>query len=650
MKNTLTALIIVLAQFSIAQIGYYGSYDWAKVPQKYVVNLSDTTEDEEIVFEKRSIEYLPIKEEMFQISLNHIVTVVKTDAGIELNNKVYISNSPGDVVLKQKARVIKTDGTIVELKQSDVKEQLDENGEVEYRYFALEGLEIGCIVEYLDYIQSFPDYSGSVLGYQSNLDKQHIELDIISPTHLDFLVYPVNNMPAMKLDTLENNVRRKFLVSENVKALKDEYNSPFNSLLQKSYYKLNKNFDTGNGNFYTYNGVSKIIYDNMFTIQSKSSLKKIKALVKDMESNGGSNLESKVRYLENKLKSEYSIVESPMRELTQLDFVFEKKVTSENGMCVLFLQTLREAGIKFELVLTSDREVTPFMTEFEGYNFLTQYLIYINDLDKYFAPSLFSRLGFPPYETTANKGLFIVEKQLDGVGVPISKIKEIKLVAPELSQDNIYAHVDFTVDHLEPKVEIEHEVSGYKSIYFQPVLDLLEEERRKKLMDEILVYIDKDCKLENVTYKNDKSKDAGVLPFSAKATFIGMPLTEAAGDKVLFKVGLLIGPQAAAYNKEERTLPVETEYAKIYNRELKIKLPDDLTVKNLEILNMNILSKDKSIGFQSSYTLNGNELVIKVVEYYNKVYFPVSEYKDYENVINAAADFNKLVLVLEKKQ
>ena len=649
MRLILTALTLILTQITFAQYGYYGKYDWAKVPEKYTVNFKDTTEDEEVVFEKRSVEFFPVNGEMFQFNLNHTILVIKTDAGIEMNNKVYISNGPGDEVLKQKARVIKTDGSIVELKQSDIKEQLDENGEVEYRYFALDGLEIGCVVEYLDYIKGSPDYTGSVLKYQSSADKQKVELDLISPKHLDFLVYPVNNMPEMILDSLDTSVRRKFLVTENLKGLKNEYQSPYNSLLQKAYYKLNKNFDSGNGNFYNYNAAAKVVYENMFTVQSKGSVKKMKALVKDMETNGGSTLESKVRYLENKLKSEYSMVESYMPDLSKLDFVFSKKVTNEQGMCILFLQTLREAGIKFELVLTSDREVGPLLTEFEGYNFLSEYLVYVNDLDKYFSPTLFSRLGFPPYETTANKGLFIVEKKLDGMGVAISKIKDIKLVAPELSEDNIYAHVDFTTDLMEPKVEIEHQVSGYKAIYFQPILDLLEDERKKKVMDEILVYIDKDSKLENVAYKNDKSADAGVNPFSAKATFVGMPLTESAGDKILFKVGLLLGPQAASYNKEERKLPVETEYAKIYHRELKITLPDNLTAKNLDILNMNVVTEDGSTGFKSSYTMNGNELVVTIVEFYNKIYYPVSEYKGYENVINAAADFNKFVLVLEKK-
>ena len=40
--------------------------------------------------------------------------------------------------------------------------------------------------------------------------------------------------------------------------------------------------------------------------------------------------------------------------------------------------------------------------------------------------------------------------------------------------------------------------------------------------------------------------------------------------------------------------------------------------------------------------------MVTVDEYYHKVHYTVEEFDDYRAVINSAADFNKIVLFLEK--
>jgi LAS superfamily LD-carboxypeptidase LdcB len=44
----------------------------------------------------------------------------------------------------------------------------------------------------------------------------------------------------------------------------------------------------------------------------------------------------------------------------------------------------------------------------------------------------------------------------------------------------------------------------------------------------------------------------------------------------------------------------------------------------------------------------GNTVTITVNEYYNKIRLSKDHYEAFKNVINAAADFNKVVLVFEK--
>jgi hypothetical protein len=229
---------------------------------------------------------------------------------------------------------------------------------------------------------------------------------------------------------------------------------------------------------------------------------------------------------------------------------------------------------------------------------------------------------------------------LNDLSIAISKIKDIKLVDAKESIDEINARVDFSDNLAEPKVVIERKVSGYKAIFPQYILDFVDDERKTELKEDFLKYIDKDAKLVDASYENDNSKVAGKLPFVAKATFENSLFTEKAGDKILFKVGMLIGPQAAFYNKEERTLPVQAEFNREYKRKLVIAIPEGYTIKNTNELVFNVVTADKSAGFVANFVIANGELIIDISEYYNKVY---------ENVMNAAADFNKLVLVLEKK-
>lgn len=631
-----------------AQKTYHQDYDWKETPDKLTANPADTSTDQTLLFEKYSTQYMLEEGSNYQYNLLHTRMLIKTDRAIEENNKMYVGNRPGDEVLVQKVRVIRPDGSITNLKKEDIKESLDEDGEVEYRYFALEGLVKGCVIESLNYTKTPANFTGSVIVVQGSEDVLEGEYEILSPTHLDFRTQTVNGLEEFKLDSTETTIRRKYLNVTDMKALKSEYSCPYNALLKKCYYKLDRNFDSQKHDFYTYNNVAKILHETMFAEPSKTALKKVKAIAKDMESNGGSTIEEKVRYLETQLKSTYPTVDANVDELTDLDYIFKNKVASPVGLTKVFMNVLREAQIPFELVVTSDREENPFIEGYEAYNFLIDYLVYLPGINKYWAPDIISRLGFPPVENTMNKGLFIQEKMLNEMRVPIAKVKEVGISKPEDSQDIIRATVDFTADPVKPDVTIEREVSGYKALYPHSILDYLDEEKLKEAKKEVVQYVSETAKLEDVTAVNDKSVYSGNKPLSVKAKFIDAPFVERAGQTILLKAGMLIGPQAELYNKDKRTLPLTTDFTRQYHRFITVTLPAGYQVKNLESLKMDVTAADKSLGFTSTYQLTGNQLTINVEEFYTKIYYSVEQYADYERVMNAAADFNKIVLVLEK--
>ena len=57
----------------------------------------------------------------------------------------------------------------------------------------------------------------------------------------------------------------------------------------------------------------------------------------------------------------------------------------------------------------------------------------------------------------------------------------------------------------------------------------------------------------------------------------------------------------------------------------------------------------RSAEFISSYKIEGNKITVTVEENYKKVIYPLAQFEDFRKVINAAADFNKIVVYFEKK-
>ena len=126
--------------------------------------------------------------------------------------------------------------------------------------------------------------------------------------------------------------------------------------------------------------------------------------------------------------------------------------------------------------------------------------------------------------------------------------------------------------------------------------------------------------------------------------------TEKAGRKYLFKVGELIGRQIQMYQEKERKLTLVDDYKRSYFRTINIRIPKGYKVVNLDDLNIeNSYEKDgeELLSFKSNYKIIDGVLSITADEHYRINIIDKSIFEDYRKVINSAADFNKITLVLE---
>lgn len=161
---------------------------------------------------------------------------------------------------------------------------------------------------------------------------------------------------------------------------------------------------------------------------------------------------------------------------------------------------------------------------------------------------------------------------------------------------------------------------------------------------------------ENIVSSNIENRDFESYndnkPFVLQADVKAGELVERAGNKILIKIGDIIGPQVEMYQEKPRQFPMEIEFPHILDRQIKFTIPDGYSIKNPDDLKIEHVHKEggtPTMGFTSTYKIEGNTLSISVREEYRLVQYPLSIYEQYKTIINAAADFNKIVLILEKK-
>ncbi len=75
---------------------------------------------------------------------------------------------------------------------------------------------------------------------------------------------------------------------------------------------------------------------------------------------------------------------------------------------------------------------------------------------------------------------------------------------------------------------------------------------------------------------------------------------EKAGNKILVKIGEIIGPQVEMYQEKPRQFDMDVNYPHTLDRTIEFTIPDGYKVKNLNDLVINKVYKDNN---ESSYGL-----------------------------------------------
>ncbi|MCW8897983.1 MAG: DUF3857 domain-containing protein [Flavobacteriales bacterium] len=655
----LFATLLVLSTLNIAHAQltpFYKSYNWSENIDKMNI-LKDTLIDEEVLvlkdYASNEFSYPDDKQNtLTQYVLTHKAYLLRTNNAIEDFNKVYLSFDNSSEILKTKARVITPSNKIIELDSTKILTAVDEETNVQYKYFAFEGIEVGSIVEYLYVIKKRPYYEGSYVRIQSEYPIFNLDFHVITPNNLIFKFKTYNNTDSISNDTLANGKWDFNIKYDYIPSLKYENNAAYQSKLMALVYKLDRNTYGGTRDISSYSTLIQNMYDFLHYNEDKNK-KTVEKFLKQMKFKASKTTEEDILFIEDYLKKNIYINENNgSQELKSIDFITSNKLASELGILKLYAQIFAALEIEMELVFSGNRLSKKFDSEYEATTFLEDYLIYFPSINKYMAPTnLASRVGLPTFTLTHNYGLFIKEVALGGFKTGLGEIKFIDPVPYTENTDKMYIDVSFNEENItNQKIFFNRQMSGYYAKDLQPFYYLITGKDKTELNKQLFTNINSELEPENIVVKNENAADLGKKPFIIEAEFETDVFIEKAADKVIFEIGNLIGPQTEIYDSLERKLPVELNYTKYYYREIKVKIPKNYKIVNLDDLNIEnyfINNGDTSMAFTSKYTVKDNELVVVCEEYYKNIEIPVKHYQEYRKIINSAADFNKIKLILE---
>lgn len=623
-------------------------YEWEKTRNRYTLTEEEAKLAELILKQHTQYEYVHENDLFIMYATVHRIVVVNNDEAVQKHNRIVISMNSTLELVDLKARAITKDGKVIDFDKNNLKELKEEESGNAYRIFAIEGIELGSEVEYFFTRKMYASIYNRIF-LQYDVPVRNSSFYLSCPGHLKFDFKTYEGYPPVKeIESKEQKVYQTEM--NNVPALKREAFSFYDANRKRMEFKLAYNTARSQARLYTWDDAAKRFYSVFYEI-SKDDQKAVDKFVKSLNDNPSKSTQERIRNIEQKIKTSIRVdKENSDASVRKIQSIVKYKIASAEGMTRLMLAVFGKLGISAEPVITCSREIVRFDGSFDCWTYLDEYVIYFPDVKTFLAPAVFEvRYPLIPSDWTAQQALFIEPFVVGEVKSALSSIAEIPAPEYTLSHDNLDIDVVFNADLSTTLIKQKRDLTGYNSQYLTPYYDLMTEDQRKKLIEEFIHQTAPDAVVKSwkVQLATNKQTDN----FLIDADFESTHFLERAGPRILFKAGELIGPQTELYRDEERVNGIENEFNRGYDRKIIIHIPEGYTIKNPEDLKINIVYKsneNEPFLFQSDYSLNGNVLEVTVKEYYKEIYAPVERYEDFRKVINAAADFNKVTLVLEK--
>jgi hypothetical protein len=639
----LSCLLVIGSSSASAQDDYpRKNYSWSEKPVTAPeLNKDELKQPAVILLDSRYLDYVTNKEGYDLYVTKHKIVRVNDDAGIDRFNKVYIPMEEGDELVEIKARSTNKSGKVIELDKSNIKDLSNYEEYGSFKIFAVEGVEKESVLEYVYKIKKGADIYG-VETFQNDLEVKEANFIITMPQALVFEAKSYNGFPQMKEEKKDEKIELR-TSTKNIPAMEEEEYSTSDANRMKVVYALAFNKDVSETRLMTWNTAATRYYQVFYPKDQKLKLSKLmKTLAVDKL-----QPEDQIRAVEKYIKSNISYNKEYGGDLSDPEKILTSKFGNEVGLARLYAAIFAELKIPVNLVLAGNRYQSKFDADFVDYSNLDEVLIYFPDYQKYITPSRVEfRYGPVPNYLASNNGLFI-KGPLSG------EVRELPMWPMSENKAILDAEITFPDDMDAAIVNLKHQWYGYRALQMRGYYEYSDADGKSEILKSFTTSGIDDAKVIKREVKDMKMEDsAGDQPVTINSNYKAESLLENAGKSYLLNVGKIIGRQSELYQESKRVNDIEMENPMQYKHHIYFKIPKGYKVKGLEDVNIDKAYEEdgkRLCQFVSSYTLKDGVVDINVHEFYKSTHFPKERYEDFRKVINAASDFNKLVLVLEKE-
>ena len=630
--------------------------DWDPKPQMHPIPPKYFNEHAVMIFDNETRDYKFEGSDITLYSTRHMLIKVLDRRGIESFNQIPVPFTMNESRVDSiKARTILPDGTTRDLKY----EMLYGNSHT--FFFALDGVEKNAEIEIMVKYKALSSFFGSI-NFQHTIPVLHTFFELNYPKEMTFNTKGYHGFPSGSEEMVAGHKQVKIYMP-NIPALEQQPQSFYDLYLMRLDYALDHYTTRGgyqNADAYTWDKLAQNLYRDYYNFKKADTIAVGKFLTALGIRGGETDLE-KIKMIEGGIKS--TIVQYDMllgKDVNNVDTIINKKSATAYGINRLFCACFRVANINHELGKVSNREEHLLDPKFVNWGPLEYTIFYFPRYNTYLSPNQ-PYLRYPEiaYGRINNKGVFCKTNPESGYNVgsdvvaPEAIIRWIPAPAANYTKMDMTAGITFNED-FEPEAEVTYAYTGYSAADLRTDLAAASGENKKKIIEKQIVIADKPEKIVRYNTVNEAFNSVYKgKPLEIKATVRVPQLMDKAGNKYMFRIGDVIGSQMNMYDTHhERVLPVDIEYPHTQTRTITLDLPAGCKVLNPQALRIHAEQGDPNNGvvsayFNSDYTITGNKLTVTITEEYKRLHYTVYEYAAYRKVVNAAADFNKVSLVLE---
>ncbi|MEI9957558.1 MAG: DUF3857 domain-containing protein [Ferruginibacter sp.] len=397
-------LFFLFESYTIAQVP---SINWDANPVSHTVKPTYAKESAVILSDMRMQEF--VQEEktgLMIIATSKKLVKVIDDKGVEMYNKIYLPVYTGAEVIDVKARVILSNGKVIDLPKEKILD-VEEEGRA-YKKFALEGVDKGSEIEYYYQFKRPASFFGLEVFQSSVTPYEQANFTLITPDYLLFTIKGYNGLKVSK-DTVIGNKRITTASCKDIAAIGDEKYGSREAHSTNVQFKFSYNLSKDkNLRVFTWNELAKNVYDNYTTYTDKES-KAVDAFLKQMNIPASATEEQKIIALEEYLKTNINSDKDGIGEdADKIERIVKTKVSSNEGLNKLYVICMDKLGINWQIVFPSKRDDIPLDEELENYRLIEDMLFYFPNT-KHFLEPVNTSFRYPyitPY-WAATKGLFV---------------------------------------------------------------------------------------------------------------------------------------------------------------------------------------------------------------------------------------------------